>query len=100
MLPPQDQIDLSQEPSFVDIQPGSGGPGVQTSLPVGLYIGPYEPSPNSYNFKGQDLVYGNRLSGSPSIAVPVWIMNIGSAKASLANVELLGTVTNPRLVVP
>jgi hypothetical protein len=89
-LPSSSQIDLTQEPSYALVK--------TTGL---LYLGSiiYEPTPNAYGFRAQDLVYGGWTQPTP-IGVPLNVLNIGSKGVSPSNLELLGTISAPRIVVP
>lgn len=85
-LPPVDTVDTGAEPSFSLVQTG-GSFGAQVVTPT------------SYNYRGQDLVWGGWNTSNPgSVALNVTAVydNLGH----LDNLEVLGSITNPHLIVP
>jgi hypothetical protein len=94
IIPFPPYIDLTQEPSFALIDPQSGG---LLSTSQGLII--TQPTPSFYSFKNQDLVYGNWDDSNPG-QVPLYVLNIASNNGNASSLELLGTITNPRIIVP
>jgi hypothetical protein len=84
VLPKAASIDLGQEPSFTsvfDIQ-GGEGPGV-----------PGAPTPPSYAYKGQDLVWGSWWMSRQQMPVPVYAMDVDPGQV------LLNSCINPRIVL-
>jgi hypothetical protein len=89
-MPSSDVVDLTQEPTYSLISGTSD-----------LYNGPLliQPTPSFYNFNGQDLVYGgwwNQNTGQ----VPLYVMSLSTSTGSPGSVEVLGKITNPRIVPP
>ena len=85
-MPSAEDIDLSQEPTYQYIlQVGS------MSGSAGVY--------DSYGYNGQDLVPGNFSDLYPG-SRPLSVLAETNNKGALSNVELLGTITNQRIVVP
>jgi len=86
--PASDLVDLTQEPTFAKL-------AYNTNLP-GLW---QLPTPTSYGFSGQDLVYGDYSQPNPGI-VPLNILCQTTANGQSTSLPLLGTITNPRIVIP
>jgi hypothetical protein len=84
-LPPGDLVDLAHEPSYAL---------VNTATFSGMLA-----SPQSYNFAGQDLVYGHFWTKNPG-TVPLYVLAQTSAGGPANSVELLASIPNPRIVVP
>ena len=85
--PDQKFIDFSKEPTYALINPYNPPPQ------------PYDQTPTSYGFKGQDLVFGNWETVNPGPVV-LNILGLTPAGGSPAPIELLGRIGDPRIVVP
>ncbi|HXB69952.1 MAG TPA: hypothetical protein VNY05_16990 [Candidatus Acidoferrales bacterium] len=86
VLPGSQYVDVSQEPTFTKV------------LPLGMSGQLLTPSP--YNFSGQDLVYGDyRFSNPEPASLDVFRVTTINGQPNLDEPPLLGTITNPRLVV-
>lgn len=89
--PSPSEIDLSQEPSFA----------LLTQSHFIKFNGlNNEPVPTDYSFKGQDLTFGGWAAANPPGPVALNVLSIGSKTTSPASLEVLGAITNPRIVVP
>lgn len=85
-VPPSSQsVDLSQEPTFALI--ASGTMSGQLATPI------------QYGFSGQDLVYGNYTLTNPG-QQPLNVLCLTTSNGQPTSIKLLGTITNPRIVVP
>jgi hypothetical protein len=90
LLPAANLVDTSQEPSYLLI--------TQTPPPPqGWFYVP--PTPQNFLFKNQDLVYGGWQNANPG-QVTLYVQSQTAANAAPNSVELLGTITSPRVVVP
>jgi hypothetical protein len=86
--PDKDLIDLSKEPSYALINR------------YDPYVLPFENlTPVSYGFRGQDLVFGDWQTVNPGF-VALDVLGLTSAGGSPAQIELLGHISDPRIVVP
>ena len=89
-LPDAELIDLSREPTY--------------ALVLTQVLPQYLPTPPTYVFWGQDLVYGTVSPHATQIlgTVPLDVLcqTTNSAKVPPVSIELLGTIANPRIVVP
>jgi hypothetical protein len=89
LAPPADRVDVTQEPTFAKL-------GFTTNL-TGLF---QLPTPTDYGFSGQDLVYGDYSQPDPGDNKPLNILCQTTANGQPTSLELLGTITNPRMVIP
>jgi hypothetical protein len=86
ILPKGQFIDSSQEPTY--------------SLITGLLSGPGNlPAPNLYGFSGQDLVFGDYTCTNPG-SQSLNVLCTATANQQPISLTLLGSVTNPRIVIP
>ena len=89
LIPDPNLIDLSQEPSYPLV--------VTTSLPASLT------TPALYSYSGEDMVAGN-WSGQVFVQqtgnTKLYVLARPGPQAQPVSVELLGQITNPRIVVP
>jgi hypothetical protein len=85
VLPDRQLVDTGQEPTFalVTVSPLTG----QLAIPA------------QYGFSGQDLVYGNYTTTNPGTQ-PLNVLCTMTANGQPTTVQLLGTITNPRIVIP
>ena len=83
ILPDEQSIDLSQEPTFdsVKVTPEAKWPILEV------------PKPALYGFSGQDLV-------PLTLPCPLNVLCSTTSTGQPTSLELLGTITNPRIVVP
>ena len=91
ILPPASTIDLTQEPTYARVTE-TGLLWVTSSLIV-------DPTPSAYGFNGQDLVYGNWATGDPG-TVPLYVLALAAPNSTPVNLELLGSIASPRIVIP
>jgi Tc toxin complex TcA C-terminal TcB-binding domain/Neuraminidase-like domain/Ubiquitin-activating enzyme E1 FCCH domain/Salmonella virulence plasmid 28.1kDa A protein len=91
LLPPVQDIDLSQEPTYALVQPG----GLFAFLQLLA-------TPTAYSFSGQDLVFGNYATANPLTPEPLYVLQATTPAGWTApvSIELLNTITNPRIVIP
>jgi hypothetical protein len=82
------QIDTSQEPSYLLVNTADFFSPLQ-----GLAM------PTHFGFSAQDLVYANYLASNPG-SVSLYVLCQMTSKAPPSNVELLGSITNPHIVIP
>lgn len=85
LLPGSQYMDLSQDPTYALIG---------TSALTGTLA-----TPAKYGFAGQYLVYGNYTLRNPG-SVPLNVLCLTSAKGQPGTIELLASITNPRIIVP
>jgi hypothetical protein len=85
ILPGGQYMDLAQDPTWALI----GTANLSGSLAT----------PAKYGFSGQDLVWGNYTLPNPGTQV-LNVLATSTYKGQPSTVELLGTITNPRIVVP
>jgi Tc toxin complex TcA C-terminal TcB-binding domain/Neuraminidase-like domain/Putative peptidoglycan binding domain/Salmonella virulence plasmid 28.1kDa A protein len=93
LLPDSSLVDLSQEPTYALVKTGT----FSASLT----------NPTNYFFLGQDLVYGGRpyrvVPGYPTQELGKFPLNVLCAlnnRGQVNSIELLGTISNPRTIVP
>ena len=86
LLPGSQYVDLSQDPTYALISQDSSLSGTLAT-------------PANYGFAGQALVYGNYTLTNPG-TVPLNVLCLTSYKGTPNTLELLGTITNPCIVVP
>jgi hypothetical protein len=94
----QEVSNLLPDPSLVDISQEATYPLVTTANLMGGLT-----SPTSYGFLGQDLVRGDYLAYGFTQVLGTTKLNIlcqTTAKGQPANLELLGNIVNPRIVIP
>ena len=86
--PSKEQIDVSQEPSYL-------------SVSVADFFSPLQfmPTPTGYGFNGQALVCGSYRTPDPGLA-QLRVLSASTGKSPPSTVELLATIVNPRIVIP
>ena len=85
LLPAATLVDLAQEPTYALVTTETLSGSLAT--------------PSLYHFSGQDLVYGFYYTPNPG-SKPLYVLGQSTASGPTTTVELLGTVVNPRLVIP
>lgn len=84
-LPPAKSVDVASEPSYLLVTTGG-------SVQFGT-------SPSGYGYSAQDLVFGGYHDWTPGV-VPLNVLALTTSKSPPSNVELLATISSPRIVVP
>ena len=85
VLPPAYSMDLSQEPTYSLVNTAQFNAQLAT--------------PSQYGYSGQDLVFGNYTSTNAGTQV-LYVLCATAANTLPISIELLGTITNPRIVIP
>jgi len=85
ILPPAQDIDMSQDPTYALIITQSMSGQLAT--------------PANYGFAGQDLVWGNYTLPPPG-SVPLNVLCASTHSGQPNSITLLKTITNPRVVIP
>jgi hypothetical protein len=88
IVPESSMVDLSQEPSlsFITVQ-------LKSNLNV-------PPSPDSYSFKGQDLVWGYYGAPPQAGTVPLNVLAAFDTTDTPLSGTILCTINNPRIIIP
>jgi hypothetical protein len=85
ILPNWKLVDLGQEPTFALVKVSGFGGQLGT--------------PAQYGYSGQDLVYGNYTYSNPG-QQPLNVLCTMASNGQPVSLPLLGTIVNPRMVVP
>ncbi|PTB18124.1 hypothetical protein C9I57_25210 [Trinickia symbiotica] len=86
LLPRQQYIDPSQEPTYAFVATQTMWGSLATPL--------------QYGTSGQDLVYGDYTQNTSGQVVPLNVLWLNGYKAPATSVELLGTIADPRIIIP
>src|SRR5262249_33089008 len=92
-LPPSTDIDQGQEPSYALI--ASIWKNLKNQAGFNMV-----PTPTSYFFKNQDLIFGHWYDAANSAPVPLIVLDVNNTNGTAINQKLLRTITSPRIIVP